>query len=206
MFKRADVAGAIPRLHPPPRLPTGTEDWSKLQAIWRDPEQRRVCLERLGKATSGSCWPRCSRTPRPTNSICWRTWPMARLSREEGEDKAGLHERTWLGEAPHRRSTHGDPGAGGQVCPGRVAGNDPTPPCSGSARFREMGKRTRRAAPLDGDPQRFRATITELQRRLYAEAAWSGMYSRLMNVSELITAAEGKTLEFKRDLSPCCPS
>ena len=158
-YTRSKIAGFVP-------------DWSKLQAIWRDPEQRRILLEQLEKASIDVdvlaevlAHPEADQFDLLANLAYGR--PLR--SREERASEFRLRERTWLDAHAEEARAVILALVDKYVLGGLREMTDPA--VFRVSPFREMGEARGVLRRFGGDPQRFRATMTELQRRLYAEAA-----------------------------------
>lgn len=158
-YTRDKIAGFVP-------------DWSKLQAIWRDPEQRRVLLEQLERVSIDVdvlaevlAHPEADQFDLLANLAYGR--PLR--SRAERASEFRRRERTWLDAQAAEARAVILALVDKYVLGGLREMTDPA--VFRVSPFREMGAARGVLRRFGGDAQRFRATMTELQRRLYAEAA-----------------------------------
>lgn len=155
-YTRDKIAGFVP-------------DWNKLQAIWRDPEQRRVFLEQLERASIDVdvlaevlAHPEADQFDLLANLAYGR--PLR--SRAERASAFRHRERAWLDAQTEEARAVILALVDKYVLGGLREMTDPA--VFRVSPFREMGEARGVLRRFGGDPQQFRATMTELQRRLYA--------------------------------------
>jgi type I restriction enzyme R subunit len=155
-YTRDKIAGFVP-------------DWNKLQAIWRDPEQRRVFLEQLERASIDVdvlaevlAHPEADQFDLLANLAYGR--PLR--SRAERASAFRHRERAWLDAQTEEARAVILALVDKYVLGGLREMTDPA--VFRVSPFREMGEARGVLRRFGGDPQQFRATMSELQRRLYA--------------------------------------
>ena len=158
-YTRNKIAGFVP-------------DWAKLRAIWRDPEQRRVLLEQLERVSIDVdvlaevlAHPEADQFDLLANLAYGR--PLR--SREERASEFRHRERAWLDAQTEEARAVILALVDKYVLGGLREMTDPA--VFRVSPFREMGEARGVLRRFGGDPQQYRAAMTELQRRLYAEAA-----------------------------------
>lgn len=155
-YTRDKIAGFVP-------------DWAKLQAIWRDPEQRRVLLEQLERVSIDVdvlaevlAHPEADQFDLLANLAYGR--PLR--SRAERASAFRRRERTWLDAQTEEARAVILALVDKYVLGGLREMTDPA--VFRVSPFREMGETRGVLRRFGGDAQRFRETLNELQRRLYA--------------------------------------
>jgi type I restriction enzyme R subunit len=158
-YTRSKIAGFVP-------------DWSKLLTIWQDPEQRRVFLEQLEKASIDvDVLSEVLDHPEADQADLLAHLAYGRPLRSRAQRATAFRQR----EAAWLRSQAAEARAvilalvDKYVLGGLREMTDPA--VLRVSPFREMGEARGVLRRFGGDPQRFRAAMTELQRRLYADAA-----------------------------------
>ena len=147
-------------------------DWLKLQAIWRDPEQRRVFLNQLEQASihvdvlvDVLDHPEADQF----DLLAHLAYGRPLQSRIERAAAFRKREKGWLGAQDAAAREVILALVDKYVLGGLQEMTDQA--VFRVSPFREMGEARGVLRRFGGDPQRLRATVTELQRRLYAEAA-----------------------------------
>lgn len=158
-YTRGKIAGFVP-------------DWSKLQAIWREPEQRRVLLEQLEKFSIDVdvlAEVLDHREADQFDLLAHLAYGRPLGSREARANAFRRRESAWLASQAEEARAVILALVEKYVLGGLREMTDPA--VFRVSPFREMGEARGVLRRFGGDPQRFRAAMTELQRRLYAEAA-----------------------------------
>ena len=158
-YTRGKIAGFVP-------------DWSKLQAIWRDPEQRRVFLEQLEKSSIDVdvlAEVLDHREADQFDLLAYLAYGRPLGSREARANAFRRRESAWLASQAEEARAVILALVDKYVLGGLREMTDPA--VFRVSPFREMGEARGVLRRFGGDPQRFRAAMNELQRRLYADAA-----------------------------------
>lgn len=158
-YTRSKVAGFAPH-------------WNKLLAIWGDGEQRRIFLEQLERSSIDvDVLAEVLNHPEADQAdlLAHLAYGRPLGSREERANAFRRREGAWLGTHTEEARTVILALVDKYVLGGLREMTDPA--VFRVSPFREMGEARGVLRRFGGDPQRFRTTMAELQRRLYAEAA-----------------------------------